>query len=102
MKKIATILIFSFVFSTSVFAFMPQMNFFLNREVATARIINNWGRPLVCSGVTNGQTYRGIPINFWFNNIYVYPGSFVDTYVYSNFYDPFINVWAQVDCQFTW
>ena len=88
--------------TSSVFAFVPQMSFFVNGEVATARIFNYTARPFVCSGSAFGQTYRGVVLNSWFNQIYVTPGMFADAYVYTNYYDPFMNAWAQVDCQFTW
>lgn len=88
--------------SSQAFAFIPQMSFFVNREVATARIWNTTARSFVCSGVAYGQTYYGVQLNSWFSNLYVAPGMSADAYVYSNFYDPFVNSWAQVDCQFTW
>ncbi|MGZ3807936.1 MAG: hypothetical protein ACXVCE_07620 [Bacteriovorax sp.] len=88
--------------STSVFAFVPQMSFYVNREVATARVWNYTGRPFVCSGTAYGQTFSGVVLNAWFNQIYVAPDMYADAYVYSNYYDPFSRAWAQVDCQFAW
>lgn len=102
MKKLLLTAAILLAFSTSAFAFIPQMSFFANRDVATARVWNTTGRPFVCSGVAYGQTYQGIQLNSWFNNLYVAPGMSADAYVYSSFYDPFVRVWAQVDCRFTW
>lgn len=102
MKKLMLAFIMTLTLTTSAFAFIPQMSFFVNREVATARVWNTTGRPFICSGVAYGQTYNGVVLNSWFNQLYVAPGMHADAFVYSNFYDPFINAWAQVDCQFTW
>lgn len=102
MKKL---MLSAFVFlalTSSVFAFIPQMSFYVNRDVATARVWNYTGRPFICSGTAFGQTYSGIVLNSWFNQLYVAPGVYADAYVYSNFYDPFTTAWAQVDCQFAW
>ncbi len=95
----------AFVFlslSTSVFAFVPQMSFYVNREVATARVWNYSDRAFVCNGTAFGQTFGGVVLNSWFNQVYVAPGMYADAYVYSNFYDPFATAWAEVDCQFIW
>ncbi len=102
MKKLILSAFLFATLSTSAFAFVPQMSFFVNREVATARVFNTTGRPFVCSGTAFGQTYQGVVLNSWFNQVYVAPGMFADAFVYSNFYDPFVTSWAQVDCQFSW
>jgi hypothetical protein len=87
---------------SQAFAFYPQMSFFVNPEVATARVFNSSNQPIICSGYAYGQTYRGMVLNAWFNSMYIMPGSFADSYVYTNYYDPFARAWAQVDCQYTW
>ena len=102
MKKLILSAVVFLGLTSSVFAFIPQMSFFVNGEVATARIFNNTMRPFTCSGTAFGQTYNRVVLNVWFNQIYVTPGMYVDTYVYSNYYDPFTYAWAQVDCQLTW
>lgn len=102
MKKLMLSAVLFLSLSSSVFAFIPQMSFFVARDVATARVFNTTGRPFVCSGNAFGRTYSGMVLNSWFNNIYVMPGMYADAYVYSNFYDPFVNAWAQVQCQFTY
>lgn len=101
MKKLLFTVALLLAFSTSAFAFIPEMNFFVNREVATVRIWNNSGRPFVCSGSAYGMTYNRVVLNSWFNQVYVAPGMYAYAYVYSNYYDPFLNVWAQVNCQFS-
>jgi len=88
--------------TSSVFAFAPQMGFYVNRDVAISRVFNYTRRPLVCSGNAFGRTYSGYVLNSWFNQLHVAPGMFADAYVYTNVYDPFMSAWAQVDCQFTW
>lgn len=88
--------------STSVFAFVPQMNFFVNREVATVRVWNTSGAPIVCNGSAFGQTFNGMIYQSWINQVYIAPGVFVEAYAYTNYYDPFARAWAQIDCQFAW
>jgi hypothetical protein len=91
-----------FILSLNAFAFMPQLSFFVNNQVATTRVWNTANQPLICSGYAFGQTYNGIVLNSWFNSLYIMPGMYADAYVYSNYYDPFARAWAQVDCQYTW
>lgn len=100
MKKFIITCALLLVTMTQAFAFCPQMSFFVNRQVATARVMNASYRPMVCSGYAFGQTYSGLVLNSWFNNMYIAPGMYADAYVYSNYYDPFARAWAQVDCQF--
>jgi len=100
LKLFFTTLLMSF--STLSWAFAPRMEFFVNREVAISRVWNNTYRPIVCSGQAFGRTYQGVVLNFWVNQIVVYPNTFVEVYVHSNFYDPMASAWAQMDCQFTY
>ncbi len=102
MKKLIFLALLFLTLTTSVFAFIPQMSFFVNREVATARVWNYSERAFICSGTAFGRTYNGVVLNSWFNQINVAPGMYADVFVYSNFYDPFVNNWAEVDCQFSW
>ena len=102
MKKLIITCALFVVTMSQAFAFFPQMNFFVNREVATARVWNTSYRPMICSGYAFGQTFSGVVLNSWFNGVYIMPGMHADAYVYSNYYDPFARAWAQVDCQFTW
>ncbi len=102
MKKLFITCAVLLVTMTQAFAFYPQMSFFVNREVATTRVWNTSFRPIVCSGYAFGQTYRGVVLNSWFNQLYILPGVYADTYVYTNYYDPFMRAWAQVDCQYAW
>jgi hypothetical protein len=102
MKKLMFTTALLLALTTTAFGFIPQMSYFVNREVATVQVWNTSGRPFICSGVAYGQTYNGLQLNAWFNNLYVYPGASAEAYVYSNFYDPFVSAWAQIDCQFTW
>ena len=78
------------------------MQFFVNREVAVVQVWNTTGRPIVCSGTAFGRTYQGVVLNAWINGLVVYPGAFANAYVYSNFYDPMVQSWAQIDCQIGW
>ena len=102
MKKFILSAIAALTISTSAFAFVPQMEYFVNREVAVARVWNTTFRPIVCSGQAFGRTYQGVVLNAWINNVVIYPGVSADAYVHSNFYDPMVQAWAQVDCQIAW
>ncbi|MFA6236101.1 MAG: hypothetical protein WC635_02145 [Bacteriovorax sp.] len=103
MKKLMLLaVLLSALLSTSAFAFIPQMSFYVNREVAVTRVWNTTNRPFVCSGYAIGTTYSRIQLSAWFSNLYVAPGMSADAYVYSNYYDPFVNASAEVNCQFTW
>lgn len=78
--------------------FIPRMEYFVGRELATVRVWNDTFRPIVCSGTAFGQTRSGMVVNAWMANMVIYPGMFVNLYVYSNFYDPFVRAHAQVRC----
>lgn len=99
MKKILLACAVFVTVSTQAFAFIPQMSFFVNREVATARVWNTTYRPIVCSGYAFGQTWSGVVLNAYVNNAIIYPNRSVDVYVHSNYYDPMVQAWAQIDCQ---
>jgi len=102
MKKLIIATALFVVTMSQAFAFYPRLSFFVNREVATSRVWNTGHRPMICSGYAFGQTFNGVVLNSWFNSLYIMPGMHADAYVYSNFYDPFVRAWAQVDCQYTW
>lgn len=88
--------------SSSAFAFIPQIHFYVNREVAVSRVWNTTNLPMVCNGYAYGQTYRGVVLNSWVNNLVINPGVYAEVYVHSNFYDPMAQAWAQIDCQLPW
>ncbi len=99
MKKFILSAALFLAFSQSASAFVPQMEFFVNREVAVARVWNTTYRPIVCNGVAFGRTWQGVVLNSWVNGLVIYPGVSADVYVYSNYYDPMVQSWAQIDCQ---
>lgn len=102
MKKLIFSAIATFIISGTASAFIPQMQFFVNRDVAVARVFNTTRQPIACSGYAYGRTYQGVVLSAYANNVVVYPGAFVDVYVYSNYYDPMVQAWAQVECFTTW
>ena len=102
MKKFILSVMAFLTISTTASAFVPQMQFFVNREVAIARVFNTTFRPVACTGVAFGRTYQGVVLNSYANNVVVYPNSSVDVYVHSNFYDPMVQAWAQINCEFGW
>lgn len=98
MKKFILSALTALTLSSAANAFVPSMEFFVNRELAIARVWNTTPRPILCSGYAFGRTFRGVDLNSWVN-ITVQPGVYVDVYVYSNIYDPMIQSWAQIDCR---
>ena len=102
MKKILLACAFFAAMSSSAFAFIPQTNFYLNREVAIARVWNTSWQPIACYGQAFGRTWNGVVLNAWVNGVVIYPQTSVDVYVHSNFYDPFVQAWANIDCQYVW
>ena len=102
MKKLILSAMTFLTISGSAFAFVPQMQFFVNREIGIARVFNTTFRPIVCSGMAFGRTYNGVVLNAYANNLVIYPNSFVNVYVHSNFYDPMAVAWAQINCEFGW
>lgn len=102
MKKFILSAIAFLTLSTQAIAFVPQMSFYVSREVATARIWNTTAQPMICYGQAFGQTWQGVVLNSWVNGVVVYPNVSVDVYVHSNFYDPFVTVWANIDCRYGW
>ncbi len=102
MKKLALSFVVFLTVSSQAHAFIPQMSFFVNREVAIARVWNTTYRPIVCYGQAFGRTWNGVVLNTWVNQLVIYPNTSVDVYVHSNFYDPFVQSWANIDCQIGW
>lgn len=95
---ILTGLFFSINSAVNAYSFVPPMSFFVNREVATARVFNTTHFPIICSGQAYGQTHSGVVLNTWINNMVIYPGQWADAVVFSNYYDPFFTAWANIGC----
>lgn len=102
MKKLIFSAIAALTITANAHAFIPQTQIFVNREVAVVRVLNTTFRPIICSGYAYGRTWNGVVLNAWMNQAVVYPNSFVDVYVHSNFYDPMLQAWAQINCQQHW
>lgn len=102
MKKMILSFVAFVAITSSAFAFAPSMSFFVDREIATARVWNTSHRPIVCYGNAFGQTFSGVVLSSYINGLVIYPNRLVDIYVHSNYYDPFSTAWANIDCQFTW
>ncbi len=99
MKKLAISCVVFLAISSQAFAsFIPRMNFFVNREVAIARVWNTTHGPIVCNGQAFGRTRHGVVLNSWVHHLVIYPMTSVDVYVHSNFYDPFVQAWASINC----
>lgn len=98
MKKLILLSLAALTITTNANAFVPQTQAFVNREVAVIRVWNTSFRPIVCSGYAFGRTWNGVVLNAWINQVVIYPSASVDAYVHSNFYDPMVQAWAQIDC----
>jgi hypothetical protein len=99
MKKMILSVVAFLAISSQAFAFFPQVQYFVNNQVAVARVMNTTFQPMVCSGQAFGRTFQGMVLTSWINNAVIYPNTFTDVYVYSNVYDPMAQAWAQIDCQ---
>lgn len=99
MKKLmlSVVIVFTLAASTA-HAFIPQMSYFVNREVAVTKVWNTTYRNITCYGQAYGRTWQGVVLNSYVNGIVIFPGQAVDVYVYSNYYDPMVQAWAQIDC----
>ncbi len=96
MKKFITLI--SLIVSLNCLAFMMPVQVFFTPTYAEARVYNNLFRPIVCSGAVQGILSNGIPVYSYFNNMIIYPGQFGYAYAYTNFYNPFINAFANANC----
>ena len=99
MKKLILLSLATLTITTNANAFVPQTQAFVNREVAVIRVWNTSFHPIVCSGYAFGRTWNGVVLNSWINQVVIYPSASVDAYVHSNFYDPMVQAWAQIDCR---
>lgn len=102
MKKFILSTLAALTISTSAWAFIPQVQTFVNREVAVVRVWNTTYSPIICSGAAYGRTWNGVVLNAWMNQAVIYQNAFVDVYVHSNYYDPMTQAWAQIDCRQYW
>lgn len=65
----------------------------------TATIVNQWNRPIVCSGKVFGRTGSGVVLDSWLNSVVIWPGNYYHGYVYTHSRDRFVNGWANVQCR---
>lgn len=100
MKKLIFSAVATLMLSVSAEAFIPQMSFYVNREVAVARVYNSTFYPIACNGQAFGATYNGVVLNTWVNSLVIMPNTFVEVYVHSNYYDPMARSWAHIECNY--
>ena len=100
MKKIILLTIAVLTLSNNAHAFAPLTQTFINREVALVRVWNTTARPVICNGVVFGRTKKGVAINSWMNQVIVSQNNFVEVYIRSNYYDPMVQVRAQINCEY--
>lgn len=99
LKKI-NIIVFGFLtLTSSAFAFTPQIDFFAGGESASFSLFNTTDRLISCEGSFFAQTYAGNVLSSSVNQLVLKPGMNVTTNINSDGRDPFINAWAQIDCQ---
>jgi hypothetical protein len=87
--------------TTSAFAqfFPANANISIQPGQVNAQVYNPNYEPIVCQGHTFGRTSRGLVLNAFFSDI-IPPGQYRYAYVHTNPYDPFINGWSNINCQF--
>ena len=100
MKKIILSAIAALTISANAQAFVPLVQTFVNRDLAIVRVWNTTARPIVCSGVVYGRTQKGVTLNTWVNQKVISQNTFVEVYVRSNYYDPMVQAWAQLNCEY--
>ena len=100
MKKFILSTIAALTISANAQAFIPLIQTFVNREVATVRVWNTTPRPIICNGIVYGRTQKGVTFNTWMNQTVVYQNTFVEVYIHSNYYDPMVHAWAQINSEY--
>lgn len=92
MKLKALVLAAFMMMTTSAFAqwyIQPQM--FVTPTAVVAKIINIWGRPVICHGEVHGLTSRGVWLRNGFRDV-VPMGQYREAVVVTNpYFDPFID-----------
>ena len=96
-------LIFSLLISGQAFAnsasWGANAQVYVKRDEVRATIVNQFNRPIVCSGYVYGETYSGVVLNSWVNNKVIWPRNYYTVYVHSNYRDSFTDGWSEVECR---
>jgi hypothetical protein len=67
---------------------------------ATATLVNQSFRPVVCSGYVYGRTWSGMTPWGQMNGVVIYPGQYAHVHATTNTYDPFVNAWSDLWCRY--
>ncbi len=99
-KFFAIVFVLGFVAASiqPVKAFTVQANVWWNQLQAVATVHNIFPRAIICSGQAQGITANGIPLFAYMNGHVIMPGQFGHINVFTNVYNPFINAFAYVNC----
>lgn len=92
------LLLLNLSFLKSAFAWPVHANVWWNPLQANAQVFNHFGAPIICSGRAQGFTQFGRSYFSYLNPTVIFPGNSYQLYVYTNYYDPFINASAFIDC----
>jgi hypothetical protein len=99
-KAIALVSLLLMLTSSAFAQFFPaNANVSIQPGRVNAQVYNPNYEPIFCQGYTFGRTSRGVVLNAFFNDI-IPPGQYRFAYVHTNPYDPFINGWSNINCQF--
>lgn len=101
MIKTLMIFFFSFLFNHGIQAFQFRANaqVFLNRTYGEVRVVNNLPTPIICNGSAVGLTTTGRQVFSYMNQVRIFPGQFAYLNVYTNNYEPFVQVVPRIFCQ---
>lgn len=72
----------------------------VNQLRVTATVVNQSFRPIICSGYVYGQIQFGTTVHSWMNQQVIQPGQHANIYVYTNYAQPFVNGWADINCRY--
>ncbi|EQC48655.1 hypothetical protein M899_1027 [Bacteriovorax sp. BSW11_IV] len=100
MKKIILLALTLASVSSMARSFRVNADVSFNNTHAQAVVQNYWNRAMVCSGRASGFTQNGVRLDSFMNNVVIYPGSYAYINVYTNRFDPFMDVRASVKCRF--
>lgn len=78
------------------FRYHADVNF--NDTNAQALVVNDRGYPLVCQGSARGRTASGEFLYSYMNQVVLYPGQHAYVYIYTNRFNPFVNVQSDIHC----
>lgn len=98
MKKIFLFLALT-TLSISAFAFRVDARVSINNQRASATVVNQWARPIVCSGELKAVDAGARWITEWMSNIVIYPGQYAHLHATAHGYGNYLrSASARINC----